>query len=343
VRHATRQPTPATRRAFTLVELLVSIGVITLLLTILIVALGGARNTAQRVAAQQTVTSLGTAVRAFKNDFGFAPPLVKDNNSDKYGPARVPSVTAPPSPVFNGPPINLPGNVTPQTFRFSTAADNAADRDYLRLSAVTDPRDWQTTADYRFSEYSLAYYLVGALPATVDGVDGPGFTGVTRDGAFTRSGVRYAPYFDTAGQPDSIGLYVSDGITLAQSEREGRYELRDRNGVAIRYYRWLSGDPAGGAARQVRTPNDLRVPFTVAGRSFGIDGSQVRYDDPSLREAEWAIVAAGPSGTFGDLGTEGAQRIVDATGVRIDSSDQDGVVARAVPVAQRDNIVEVGR
>lgn len=338
------RPFPTTRpNAFTLIELLVVVLVIVILAGILIVAFAGVRRSAQEVATQQTVSGLATAVQAFKNDFGFAPPLVKDNNADKYNPTNRPGVTPPPSPVFSGPPINLPGNTSPQTFRFSTAADNAVDRDYLRLSQVSNSADWRTTSDYRFSEYSLAYYLVGALPASVDGVDGPGFNAVRRNGTFERSGQRYAPYYDVADRPDAVGLYVSPSLNIQVSENQGRYELRDANGVAFRYYRWLPGDPAAGTETRIASSNDLRVPFVVAGRSFELRGADVSYTDPRVRDAEWAIVAAGPSGTFGDLGTEGAARIIERSGVNADASNQDQVLGRAVPAAQRDNVVEVGR
>ncbi len=332
------KPFPTTRpNAFTLIELLVVVLVIVILAGILIVAFAGVRRSAQEVATQQTVSGLATAVQAFKNDFGFAPPLVKDNNRDKYPGHPTGGPFARPSPIDIA-----AGRVAPEAFRFSTAADNAADRDYLRRLGVSGAA-WRTEPDHRFSEYSLAYYLVGALPASVDGVDGPGFNAVRRNGTFERSGQRYAPYYDVADRPDAVGLYVSPSLNIQVSENQGRYELRDANGVAFRYYRWLPGDPAAGTETRIASSNDLRVPFVVAGRSFELRGADVSYTDPRVRDAEWAIVAAGPSGTFGDLGTEGAARIIERSGVNADASNQDQVLGRAVPAAQRDNVVEVGR
>jgi prepilin-type N-terminal cleavage/methylation domain-containing protein/prepilin-type processing-associated H-X9-DG protein len=82
----TRRPTPANlvrrrsprcardRRAFTLVELLVVIGVIAVLIALLLPALQGARRAAQSVACSSNLRQAGIAYHAYANDNrGFVP------------------------------------------------------------------------------------------------------------------------------------------------------------------------------------------------------------------------------------------------------------------------------
>src|SRR5688572_30730760 len=62
----TRTPTPAVhRRAFTLVELLVVIGLIALLISIVIPVLGGARRRAQQIHCAANLHTLGIAMQRY--------------------------------------------------------------------------------------------------------------------------------------------------------------------------------------------------------------------------------------------------------------------------------------
>jgi len=83
------------RRAFSLIELLVVIGIIAALVAIILPAVSNARAAALRVACASNLKQIGAAIHAYAEDSG---------NSIPYGP------TAPPMSFFNFYPIT--GNVT---------------------------------------------------------------------------------------------------------------------------------------------------------------------------------------------------------------------------------------
>ncbi len=274
------------RRGFTLLELLFSIGVVFMLMALLFVGFHVAQGFARKVAGTQTATSLKTGVSLFQNDFGFLPPLVKD---DIRG---------------DGPLTAL----NPNTGRRS-----------VDVYSVSDPGDLRalqggpTLGLRRFSEYSLAFYLMGALDADVDGVDGPGSFEPTRDGSFRTGGRRIDPMVDI--EQGKGGLNWID-------RANGRVVLRDRVGANIRYYRWESGSPSAN-------PNDpipLNVPSLVGDAT----------EDIEVRGAKYAIVLAGPNGLFGD---EPIDVIREKLGLAIDPNGS----AQAIAQARSDNIVGVGQ
>ena len=61
------------RRAFTLVELMVVIGIIALLGTILLPMANRARAAAKRVTMQSDLQAIANAIEAYKHDFGDIP------------------------------------------------------------------------------------------------------------------------------------------------------------------------------------------------------------------------------------------------------------------------------
>ncbi len=281
----------AARSGFTIVELGVSILVISILIGLLLIGLNQLSRSAQSGAERANVNAIKIAIQAFKNDFGFAPPLVKDGLT--Y-PAGTPST----SPL-----VSSGGSNFVDVYR----TDVVADVEFLQGQAPT-------MADLRFSVYSLSYYLVGVLDADYDGNDGVGFREPNRDGTFRKAGGRLTePLFDVAGD--------GDRLTEIDSE-EGRFELRDRNGVAYRYYRWLPID-----ASSATDVTDLRRVPSLLGDPA---------DNVELRDAEYAIVAAGPNRVFGDLETESIEELEAALG-------RGKTPAQLAAEGRADNIVEVGR
>jgi hypothetical protein len=152
----------------------------------------------------------------------------------------------------------------------------------------------------RFSLYSLPYYLVGACEVprytspptgvqqtTVDGVPGPGMLTPMRDGQFERSGRRFEPFFDVSRNTRAVVTTVST---------EGRVELRDSNGVAFRYYRWEHGkdtanaNGTSGPVGSIVGLEDLNVPRILGDPT----------ENPALKDAKYAILAAGPNGLYGN-------------------------------------------
>lgn len=303
----TRSIAPTRARAFTLIELLVTILVIAILMGLLLVGFSHAIRGARGAAESQSVASLDMAVQQFQSDYGFLPPLVKDGFSG--------------TPDTSGPLLDAGSNgrKTPNVYNFG---DVTGDLRFLRAEGAGDER-------YRFSVYSLAYYVMGALGSNVDGVEGPGAKAPSkaRDGSFDLlTNVTYEPLFDARAA--SLETVNAD---------EGRIELRDRNGVAYRYYRWATG---------TTSPNDddrgvLNVPELVAAGAA----------QSELGDAKYAIVAPGPDGIFGQIGVESfpgqsAQApesleslaaIETHYGKRYDSD------AEAEAAARGDNIVGVGR
>ncbi|MEM9065097.1 MAG: type II secretion system protein [Planctomycetota bacterium] len=333
-------------RAFSIVELLLSIAVIVVLIGLLSVAVSGAFSAARSAADTQLVQNLASAASQFKSDHSFNIPLVKDNNRARYPSgfsAANSSVFRETHPVYEFGGNNDDRRVS--VFSDSTAERNATDRDYLRGSDVLLGSALPAQGDYRFSEYSLAYYLAGALPASVDGQDGPGLKAPNRSGGFDRdSAMVYEPYFDLGDPPDLVGLQQPEDLDTDPpiDPLEGRYELRDRAGKAVRYYRWLPDDV-------VSNINDLNVPLVVAGENAEISditpNTYAEIGDPRIRAAAWAIIAAGPDGVFGDPATEEIQDLIDATGIDVENpaTPTPGEIQALVEAARLDNKLATGQ
>lgn len=259
---------------FTLIEVLVSIGVIGVLIGILIVAgtavVRGARATADRAAAG----AIATGIEAFKLEFGDDPLLVHDGD--------VMSVPRPVRPrtsmVWGASPVDDAS--TP----WRPAVYGAGDGFYRGLNGVLGDGSGVTSrgqADQRYSKFTLSYYVSGLLGSAVDGVEGPGMAPVERDGSFrgvttevgarrgtTAARTRFEPFYepDAGGTPvvreyrDAVearenGLSALNGLT-------GNGELFhtvlvDRNGRAFRFYRWAQGRSDGAAVTGVL---DLNIP-----------------------------------------------------------------------------------
>ena len=64
---------PSRRRAFTLVELLVVVGILSVLISLLMPALVGARKQAQAVACAANLRSIGQAMRMYTERYGCYP------------------------------------------------------------------------------------------------------------------------------------------------------------------------------------------------------------------------------------------------------------------------------
>lgn len=67
------------RNAFTMTELLVTIGIMTILLSILVVTVGGVRETARVASTRAVMTAMSQATSRFREDTGYLPPVL-DND-----------------------------------------------------------------------------------------------------------------------------------------------------------------------------------------------------------------------------------------------------------------------
>jgi prepilin-type N-terminal cleavage/methylation domain-containing protein len=313
-------------RAFTIVEMLIAILIIAILMGLLLVGFSHAIRLARRTAGTQDVASLDMAVQQFKSDFGFLPPLVKDG--------------FPGTPDENEGPlieVNFGNRMRPIPHVYSFG--DTDDREFLQNQSYGGADD----KDYRFSIYSMPYYLMGALGTDVDGVAGPGAKAPSRDGMFNPLAIKtYEPLFDAkTGNMESV------------NGEEGRIELRDANGIAYRYYRWAPVEQNDSGYDPDNPLANLRIPKILG------DAADDEFPDlspadesTSLRDAEYAIVAAGPNGLFGDFlvkhdpeqpdGTEESQALVETElGKNFGASPEGKVKAEAA--ARADNIVRAGR
>ena len=73
--HRQDKPTRRTEGGFTTIELMVVIGIVTMLLGILLVALNGATRSAQSANTRALMNSMKTALVTFRNDIGYLPPV----------------------------------------------------------------------------------------------------------------------------------------------------------------------------------------------------------------------------------------------------------------------------
>jgi type II secretory pathway pseudopilin PulG len=288
---------------FTLVEVGFSIAIIAILIGLLLVGLNQMNKAARRAVERQNVASLKMAVDHFQDTFGFLPPLVRDGR---------PGVGSfPPQPAAG----MLTGASEPVAQRSIAGVTRRAPVVYSEeyLADVEFLRgEPENVAFHRFSTHSIPFYLLGALDEDVDGVAGAGFQAPQPDGSFrVAGGQRYDPFFDTSKNPEGL---------VRTNPQEGRIELRDRNGVAYRYYRWLPGNEFG----EINEADDLNIPALLG----------TAEENPELRSARFAIVAAGPNRVFGERATE------DDLDLKLGLSTGD---QRAESLGRQDNIVEVGR
>lgn len=255
-----------TARGFTIMEMMLVLLVIFVLMGLL---LGGIRHMSKfaRVTADRaSVASLKQAVTKFEQEMGFPPPFVWDMPVAAAG-------------VVQGP--------LPATAPYKPVVFDAGQPQQVSFLRTQPPA---AAPDLRFSVYSLSYYVVGVLdqprdgtangPA-IDGLAGPGFRTVRPDGSFNVAGRVFQPFFDVSRNANAV--YATDAA-------QGRIELRDRNGIAFRYYRWEAGDPSSNPPGAILTPANLNVPMFLGDPST----------NEQLKKARWAIVGAGPNGLFGN-------------------------------------------
>lgn len=315
---------PGGRAGFTIIELLVTIGALALLIGLLIVGLQKGVLLAKGSADAQTARAIKLAIDKFKQDFQFLPPIVKDVRYSLW---------------LEDHPL-IPGEKRVAVYLPQRTSSGGFSKDWkdLRGDDLSNPDD----PDKRYSNASLAYYLVGALDAPVnsavkipiDGVAGPGMVAPMVDGAFKvpaaikdinqkpvskRTGRVYEPLVDTSRSGLRLYRDTSDAAGA-------KLELQDRNGVAFRYYRWKQGERNQSSGKPViKDVKDLNVPVVVGDPAL----------DPLLREAEYAVVGAGPNRVFGD---ESIAVLAQELGMSTTDGDE-----RLRQMAREDNVVEVGR
>jgi prepilin-type N-terminal cleavage/methylation domain-containing protein len=294
-RHA--EAAGAVARAFTLVEVLFSILIIGILLALLIGGVTLTTRVARSTADRQALSTIRIAISQFEKEAGFIPPLVRDR-------AQTPAWTEPGSG----------GTRRVAVYAVQVPAQALALRVPTQGPTAANP-----LLDNRYSESSLAYYLVGALERSlvgaagipIDGVPGPGLYKPRADGTFeipadVRSG---------SAESQRVGSIIRPLVEVGKSSPKlatsaadvDAVQMVDNNNVAFRYYRWLPGreQPAGSGNFIVETLGDLNIPVMVARDPAAFPQLQDRPErditkNAQLRDATYALVSAGANRVFGD-------------------------------------------
>ena len=273
------------RRAFTLVELLVVIGVIAMLVGLLIVGINAAQKRAQKMNTQFLLSSISQALSRFKSDHGYYPPVLGDPSELTTSPSQL------------GWPATA--SATPKT-QIGFARDlltppiNTLD---IRLSN-TKVSQWTTqeatALQNWYSVTSLAEYLIGAgdrsqdgygicgeLPDTVPtnllpgqrelpraGIRSPGMDGVW--------GAALQPIYsnpDVSGTPGAAANYAS--ATLGSPTRKGLFFTRN---LALPSRVLMSSTTVSGAGNDT-SRCILRSRPNLEGKIFG---PYLELKDPSV-------------------------------------------------------------
>lgn len=363
--------TPITHKpAFTLIELLVSIAIIALLISLAAVGFGRVLRTARGAGEKQSAASIKLGVEQFRQEFGFLPPLVLHDEERLLATTAVKPITG--TGVIN----TYGGTVASAFYNPSVTTGFPGGNTFLKgfwngRPMTADGRlnpgstlDGRYFADRRFSEYSLAYYLIGALPAAVDGFDGPGMLAPSADGTFSRPGMTntrstriasgsparvYTPYIDVSRNAPRLDVSLEPRVA-GEPAYPFRYRLIAPNGKPYRYYRWEPRSAADIAAQGTVNKWDFYLPTPADAPEDEVDKLNVPSilgnprENAEIRGAEFAILSAGPDTYYGDMPMEARDdealfTMQGALGVPKGTQYN----ARTRETARRDNIVEVGR
>lgn len=297
------------RGGFTLVEMMVVIGIIAILASIGLIMAGKALGQSKTAATKGLLHAIGTAMESFKNDFGDYPPLITRLDGGFENPPEATAPSAIVTPEMWGEKARLAGNLN--TARLATQYSYK----YARY----------------WSEWSLAPYVLGVGDLNGDGDtdkdklhldDGnPGF-GFRNPGeqylAWTRveqvsgqpklvheppdEGPVYGPYID----PGSTRKFLErvpvvynpstkriEATTSAQSNQY-MYRFVDPWGNPIRYYRhWQTKDPTTDEATIDYAPIEIRS-FKALEAEYEKDMTESDMgSDALVMRAPYMLLAAG--------------------------------------------------
>ncbi len=153
-KHAqTRRP-----NAFTLVELLVVIGVIAMLVGLLIVGINAAQKRAQKMNTQFLLSSISQALSRFKSDHGYYPPVLGDPTELTASQLGWPA-TASATPKTQ---IGFARDLLASPINPTAGASSTTKVSQWTTNEATALQNW-------YSVTSLAEYLIGAGDRSADG------------------------------------------------------------------------------------------------------------------------------------------------------------------------------
>lgn len=170
--------------------------------------------------------------------------------------------------------------------------------DEVRVWPKDDLSD-EANLDGLYSELSLPYYLLGALPKEVDGVDGFGCTKPLPPVERT-TGVWVGPFSRRGAKLDALADVTRDRNRVRTDAPERVY-LLDRWNRPIRYYRWENEYHASGNLKgeieRFNIPSDLWPQEVRDGPGSDADkAAAASLQIPQLKSASYAILSLGPDG-----------------------------------------------
>lgn len=158
------------RRGYTLIEVLVTVVIVSLMTALVFIAIGASVRTARQASQAAVLRSIKISVDQFKQQFGFLPPLVDD--ADQF--------------------VDLGSNRRRLRILGETTVDSLGPKRFLRYEVMPNAQ--------RYSVRSLPYYLTGVLDKETDGVDGPGYYQPQIDGSFASTAPKTEPLYDVQSE-----------------------------------------------------------------------------------------------------------------------------------------------
>ena len=273
---------PRRPNAFTLVELLVVIGVIAMLVGLLIVGINAAQKRAQKMNTQFLLSSISQALSRFKSDHGYYPPVLGDPTELTASQLGWPA-TASATPKTQ---IGFARDLLASPINPTAGASSTTKVSQWTTNEATALQNW-------YSVTSLAEYLIGAGDRSADGY---GICGELPDPVPTdplagqrelpRAGIR-SPGMDgvwgAALQPImSTDVAATSGAaanytsaTLGSTTRKGLFFTRN---LALPSRVLISSTTASGAGNNTSTCI-LRSRPNLEGKIFG---PYLELKDPSV-------------------------------------------------------------
>lgn len=166
---------------------------------------------------------------------------------------------------------------------------------------VRSPAELRDATLDRFSVYTLPYFLLGALPKDVDGIDGFGYTKPLAP--LERSPGQWVSPFSKRGSKYEALADVTRDRNRIQRSGDADVRLLDRWNRPIRFYRWENTFFTSGARQgevdRWGIPRDLWPRDIFNGPGNDADKAAATAARlPQLRSASYALVSLGPDGVI---------------------------------------------
>lgn len=321
-------PTSHTKHGFTLVEMLAVISIITLLISILLIALSGALTESRRAQTSSIMQSIETGVEQFRNDVGYLPPQVLAGSdwSTSDGSISTPSLELGTGSIASVPDLQ--------------AIDE-------RTSTNLEARVGRYMSDFTVSVYLMGIgdfngdsndgtAIIGAQAeqaALNDGIAGPGIKAPGPSKAWKSTDALSSGLLEHEAQPTgrTFGPYLDPGTFapyLQFDETRGLYRIVDAFDTPIRFYSGLPNRTNTGDATLLRMPPEL---WTEAWASAAVAGNSPEAgDDRELLGAEYVLLSAGTQ--IEDYRSAANQTFAFFGDVLLDDSDEATIISIANPL-----------